>query len=129
MVRSALIVVLLMLGIGSVGAGYLEIEDLVTGSGQMAQSGDSISVHYTGWLVGGEKFDSSYDRGSPIEFPVGQQRVIKGWDEVVRLMNVGSKYTVIIPPELGYGQRGAGGAIPPNATLIFEMNLVDIKNK
>ena len=88
-------------------------------------------MHYTGWLyrngTKGEKFESSLDRGQPLEFPIGTGRVIKGWDEGVASMKVGGKRTLIIPPDLGYGARGAGGVIPPNATLIFEVELLDVK--
>ncbi len=97
------------------------------GSGPKAESGKTVSVHYTGKLTDGTKFDSSYDRNQPIDFPLGQGRVIKGWDEGVALLNVGSKATFIIPPDLAYGARGAGGVIPPNATLIFEVELVHVK--
>ena len=97
------------------------------GSGQKAESGKTVSVHYTGKLTDGTKFDSSYDRNQPIDFPLGQGRVIKGWDEGIALLNVGSKATFIIPPDLAYGARGAGGVIPPNATLIFEVELVEVK--
>ena len=86
-----------------------------------------MSVHYTGWLTDGTKFDSSKDRGQPFSFPLGGGRVIKGWDEGVAGMKVGGKRTLIIPPELGYGARGAGGVIPPNATLKFEVELIDVR--
>ena len=89
--------------------------------------GSNVSVHYSGFLLDGTKFDSSYDRGQPITFPIGQGRVIPGWDEGIALLKVGSKARFIIPPNLAYGERGAGGVIPPNATLIFEVELVDIK--
>ena len=105
----------------------LRIIEHIIGKGQKPKDGEKAIVHYTGMLSNGQKFDSSHDRGSPLEFVVGQGRVIKGWDEVIQLMNVGSKYTVVIPPELGYGTKGAGSVIPPNATLIFEMELVKIK--
>jgi len=97
------------------------------GSGPKAEAGKTVSVHYTGKLTDGTKFDSSYDRNQPIDFPLGQGRVIKGWDEGISLLNVGSKATFIIPPDLAYGARGAGGVIPPNATLIFEVELVNVK--
>jgi peptidylprolyl isomerase len=96
------------------------------GSGDYAKAGDIVSVHYTGFLPDGTKFDSSVDRGEPIEFPLGQGRVIKGWDEGITLLNIGSKATLIIPPSLGYGSR-AMGPIPANSILIFEVELVDIK--
>ena len=84
-------------------------------------------VHYTGWLTNGKKFDSSLDRGEPFKFPIGQRRVIRGWDEGVATMKVGGKRKLVIPPELGYGARGTGSSIPPNATLIFEVELLSIK--
>ena len=127
MARSALIVVLLLLGIGSVGAQYLEIEDLVAGSGQTAQSGDAISVHYTGWLVSGKKFDSSRDRGEPFRFQLGSRQVIQGWDNGLVGMQVGGVRRLTIPPEQAYGDREVGGGlIPANSTLIFEIELLDI---
>ena len=97
------------------------------GTGAKAEAGKTVSVHYTGKLSNGTKFDSSYDRNQPIEFELGKGRVIKGWDEGISLLNVGSKATFIIPPDLAYGARGAGGVIPPNATLIFDVELVEIK--
>ena len=97
------------------------------GTGAKAEAGKTVSVHYTGKLSNGTKFDSSYDRNQPIEFELGRGRVIKGWDEGISLLNVGSKETFIIPPDLAYGARGAGGVIPPNATLIFDVELVEIK--
>ena len=104
------------------------------GTGAEAVSGKPVSVHYTGWLFDpskpdqkGTKFDSSRDRGQPFSFPLGGGRVIKGWDEGVAGMKVGGQRTLIIPPDYGYGARGAGGVIPPNATLIFDVELLDIK--
>ena len=97
------------------------------GTGAKAEAGKTVFVHYTGKLSNGTKFDSSYDRNQPIEFELGRGRVIKGWDEGISLLNVGSKATFIIPPDLAYGARGAGGVIPPNATLIFDVELVEIK--
>jgi FKBP-type peptidyl-prolyl cis-trans isomerase len=98
------------------------------GTGAQAKAGDTVSVHYTGTLTDGTKFDSSRDRGEPIEFPLGQGRVIKGWDEGIAKMHVGDQAILVIPPDLGYGQRGAGGGvIPPDATLIFIVELVGIK--
>jgi len=102
----------------------LQYIDLKIGAGAIAQAGTNVSVHYTGWLENGKKFDSSVDRGQPFSFPLGAGRVIKGWDEGVQGMKVGGKRKLIIPSNLGYGARGAGGAIPPNATLIFEVELL-----
>ena len=109
----------------------LQIIDTTVGTGASPKTGQTCVMHYTGWLseggAKGKKFDSSVDRGSPFEFPIGMKRVIGGWDEGVASMKVGGKRTLIIPPELGYGARGAGGAIPPNATLIFDVELLGIK--
>lgn len=109
----------------------LQYEDVKVGTGDSPKKGQLAVVHYTGWLwengAKGKKFDSSVDRGQPFSFPVGQGRVIKGWDEGVATMKVGGKRILLIPPDLGYGSRGAGGAIPPNATLIFEVELLEIK--
>ena len=109
----------------------LQYEDVKVGTGESPKKGQMAVVHYTGWLwengAKGKKFDSSVDRGQPFSFPVGQGRVIKGWDEGVATMKVGGKRILLIPPDLGYGSRGAGGAIPPNATLIFEVELLEIK--
>ena len=105
------------------GLGYV---DLVDGQGARPAAGDSVSVHYTGWLKDGTKFDSSLDRGQPFEFAIGRGRVIRGWDEGVASMKVGGKRKLIIPAHLGYGERGAGGVIPPGATLIFEVELLGV---
>jgi FKBP-type peptidyl-prolyl cis-trans isomerase len=105
----------------------LEYTETEAGTGAQAVAGKTVSVHYTGKLTNGKVFDSSHSRGEPIRFPLGAGRVIKGWDEGIALMKVGGKATLTIPPELGYGERGAGGVIPPNATLIFEVELVSVK--
>ncbi|HZS01240.1 MAG TPA: FKBP-type peptidyl-prolyl cis-trans isomerase [Chloroflexota bacterium] len=105
----------------------LQYEDLTLGNGPMPRPGQTAVVHYTGWLDNGTKFDSSLDRGQPFQFRVGQGQVIKGWDEGVATMKVGSKRKLVIPPDLGYGARGAGGVIPPNARLTFEVELLDVK--
>jgi FKBP-type peptidyl-prolyl cis-trans isomerase len=111
-------------------ASGLILDDVLVGSGAVAAAGQKVSVHYTGWLFyGGErgkKFDSSKDRGDPFEFPLGKGHVIKGWDEGVQGMKVGGKRTLTIPPNLGYGKGGAGNVIPPNATLIFEVELLAV---
>jgi FKBP-type peptidyl-prolyl cis-trans isomerase len=101
--------------------------DLVVGKGREAQLGDIASVHYSGWLQDGRKFDSSVDRKQPFDFRLGAGRVIRGWDEGVMGMHIGGKRKLIIPPDLGYGARGAGNVIPPNAMLIFDVELLDLK--
>ena len=111
----------------------LQIIDIAPGEGAQAGAGNDVVVHYTGWLYDpsqpeskGAKFDSSLDRGQPFSFPLGAGRVIRGWDEGVAGMLVGGKRTLIIPPDMGYGSRGAGGVIPPDATLMFEVELLEI---
>jgi FKBP-type peptidyl-prolyl cis-trans isomerase len=108
----------------------LKYTDSKVGDGATATAGHKVSVHYTGWLYNngekGKKFDSSVDRGEPFSFGLGAHQVIRGWDEGVAGMKVGGKRTLVIPPELGYGARGAGGAIPPNATLIFDVELLKV---
>ncbi len=108
----------------------LQITDTVVGSGAEAKPGQDVTVHYTGWLYNdgqqGAKFDSSLDRGQPFSFPLGAGHVIKGWDQGFAGMKVGGKRTLIIPPEMGYGARGAGGVIPPNATLKFDVELLGV---
>ncbi|HET6307680.1 MAG TPA: FKBP-type peptidyl-prolyl cis-trans isomerase [Rhodopila sp.] len=109
----------------------LQFTDTEVGTGATPQPNQICVMHYTGWLyengVKGKKFDSSLDRGQPFEFRIGVGQVIRGWDEGVAGMKVGGKRTLIIPPELGYGARGAGGVIPPNATLLFEVELLGVK--
>ena len=105
----------------------LQIEKLVAGDGPAPKAGDTVVVHYTGWLLDGKKFDSSVDRGKPFEFVLGRGQVIQGWDAGVASLRVGDKVRLTIPPEMGYGARGAGGVIPPNATLVFEVELLDVK--
>jgi peptidylprolyl isomerase len=109
----------------------LQIVDTKPGTGAQPRAGQTVTVHYTGWLyvngAKGKKFDSSVDRNEAFSFPIGQGQVIRGWDEGVASMKVGGKRTLIIPPQLGYGARGAGGVIPPNATLIFDVELLGVK--
>jgi FKBP-type peptidyl-prolyl cis-trans isomerase FkpA len=112
----------------------LQITDVIDGDGLTAEAGQEVVVHYTGWLYDpeqpenkGEKFDSSVDRGDPFSFPLGAGRVIRGWDEGFAGMRIGGKRVLVIPPDMGYGARGAGGVIPPHATLMFEVELLDIK--
>jgi peptidylprolyl isomerase len=109
----------------------LKITDTQVGTGAAPTPGQTVVVHYTGWLdangAKGQKFDSSLDRGEPFEFQIGQGQVIAGWDEGVATMKAGGKRTLVIPPALGYGARGAGGVIPPNATLIFDVELLGVK--
>jgi FKBP-type peptidyl-prolyl cis-trans isomerase FkpA len=104
----------------------LKYEDLKEGEGDTAQAGHMVTVHYTGWLTDGSKFDSSKDRNDPFRFSLGKGMVIRGWDEGVSGMKVGGTRKLTIPPQLGYGDRGAGGVIPPNATLVFEVELLEI---
>jgi peptidylprolyl isomerase len=110
----------------------MKIIDIKVGTGAMPKPGQTCVMNYTGWLyengAKGKKFDSSLDRNEPFEFKIGVHQVIAGWDEGVATMKVGGKRTLIIPPELGYGARGAGGVIPPNATLIFDVELLAVKN-
>ena len=113
-------------------ASGLQFTDTKVGEGASPKTGQTCVMHYTGWLykdgVKGAKFDSSLDRGDPFEFAIGTKQVIGGWDEGVASMKVGGKRTLIIPPALGYGARGAGGLIPPNATLMFDVELLSVKN-
>jgi FKBP-type peptidyl-prolyl cis-trans isomerase FkpA len=104
----------------------LQKQDLVVGTGAEAKAGQQVSVHYTGWLTDGKKFDSSVDRGTPFKFKLGAGQVIKGWDQGVQGMKVGGKRKLTIPPELGYGARGFPGAIPPNSTLVFDVELLGV---
>jgi FKBP-type peptidyl-prolyl cis-trans isomerase FkpA len=109
-------------------ASGLVIEETQVGEGAEAVAGQTVSVHYTGWLLDGSKFDSSKDRGEPFEFPLGGGHVIAGWDEGVQGMKIGGTRKLTIPPALGYGARGAGGVIPPNATLVFEVELLGLED-
>ncbi len=105
----------------------LKFQDLVVGEGASPQAGQTVVVHYTGWLTDGNKFDSSVDRGQPFKFVLGAGQVIKGWDEGVATMKIGGKRKLTVPPQLGYGQRGFPGAIPPAATLIFDVELLGVQ--
>ncbi len=105
----------------------LQYIDQVVGTGDSAKAGQTVSVHYTGWLTNGKKFDSSVDRGQPFSFRLGVGQVIKGWDEGVQGMKVGGKRKLTIPSNLGYGARGAGGLIPPHATLVFDVELLGVQ--
>ena len=108
-------------------ASGLQYWDIKKGTGKLAEKGKNVSVHYTGWLTDGKEFDSSRDSGEPIQFDLGTGQVIKGWDEGIAGMKVGGKRQLRIPPALGYGARGAGSAIPPNATLVFDVELMGVK--
>jgi FKBP-type peptidyl-prolyl cis-trans isomerase len=108
-------------------ASGLEYNEIEAGTGAQAVAGKTVKVHYTGKFPDGKVFDSSVSRGEPLEFKLGAGRVIKGWDEGIALMKVGGKAQLVIPPQLGYGERGAGGVIPPNATLVFDVELVAVK--
>jgi peptidylprolyl isomerase len=108
-------------------ASGLQYVDLVVGSGASPKAGQTVTVHYTGTLTNGNKFDSSRDRGQPFQFQIGVGQVIRGWDEGVMTMKVGGRRKLVIPPELGYGDRGAGGVIPPKATLVFDVELLGVQ--
>jgi len=114
-------------GDGTKTADGLQYWDIKVGTGPVAAAGQTVKVHYTGWLTNGKKFDSSVDRGEPFTFNLGGGQVIKGWDEGVAGMKVGGKRQLRIPPQLGYGDRGAGGVIPPNATLVFDVELLGVR--
>jgi peptidylprolyl isomerase len=105
----------------------LQYVDLVEGTGAQPKTGQIVTVNYTGWFTDGKKFDSSFDHGRPYPFPLGMSQVIKGWDEGIATMKVGGKRKLIVPPQLGYGQTGYPGAIPPNSTLIFEVELLGVQ--
>ena len=134
---SAILLVLTLAPLSALAAGEvttpsgLRIIDVKPGTGPVPKAGQTVTVNYTGWLFvdgkKGKKFDSSLDRGEPFSFTLGQGQVIKGWDEGIATMHVGGKRTLIIPPDLGYGARGAGSDIPPGATLIFDVDLLGVK--
>ncbi len=105
----------------------LKFKDIIKGDGPRPRAGQTVVVHYTGWLTNGQKFDSSVDRGEPFEFVLGNGSVIKGWDEGVKGMHIGGQRRLLIPPQLGYGAKGAGDSIPPNAKLLFEVQLLAVK--
>lgn len=107
--------------------GGVKIQVVKEGDGPVPKAGQLVTVHYTGTLSDGKKFDSSRDRGEPFSFPLGAGQVIRGWDEALAMMKIGSRAMITIPPELGYGARGAGGVIPPNATLIFDVELLSAR--
>ncbi|MCV0426901.1 MAG: FKBP-type peptidyl-prolyl cis-trans isomerase [Roseibium sp.] len=123
------IVISLTLTLPAIAQDQLQIREIEKGTGEEANVGETVVVHYTGWLMDGTKFDSSLDRGTPFSFTLGERRVIPGWEKGVEGMQVGGKRELIIPPDLAYGAQGAGGVIPPNATLKFEIELLEVKGK
>lgn len=129
MIRLIFAAFLSVLCFSAASAAELQIRDLAKGTGEEANVGETVTVHYTGWLMDGTKFDSSLDRNQPFSFTLGEGRVIPGWEQGVEGMKVGGKRELIIPPELGYGAQGAGGVIPPNATLKFNVELLGVKGK
>jgi peptidylprolyl isomerase len=133
---AAIVCTLSLIGIGSIiceagkavtTASGLQVELLQEGTGPLPKPGQTVTVHYVGTLQDGKKFDSSRDRGQPFSFTLGKGQVIRGWDEGIAMLKVGSRAKLTIPPQLGYGARGAGGVIPPNATLIFDVELIGVK--
>jgi len=133
-IRNLTVALLLSLAAAAGGADALKVTDIIEGTGDVAEPGKVAEVHYTGWLYDeaaedrrGPKFDSSVDRGEPFKFPLGAGRVIRGWDEGVAGMKVGGKRLLVIPPEMAYGDRGAGRVIPPGATLVFEVELLGVE--
>jgi len=127
LMRACLIAIMVLAPFYSVEAKGLKIENDVEGSGEMAQAGQMVAVHYTGRLTDGQKFDSSRDRGDPFQFTLGAGQVIAGWDQGIAGMKVGGSRTLVIPPELGYGEHGAPPVIPPRATLIFDVELLGVR--